>query len=143
MLVVQKKPFRRLRDSDLLSSLAAIDTFARQRGYAPSIRELMSLLDLCSTSVVVYHLDKLKARGWLAQTPKGAVRALGITDAGRRALAGQREPDVPPDTFLQELIAAVDALDIQLKQIRAPLPLELRFCWARLQKLRDTAREAV
>lgn len=144
MLVVQKKPFRRLRDSDLLASLAAIDAFAREHGYAPSIRELMSLLGLCSTSVVVYRLDKLKARGWLANVPKGAVRVLGITQAGRRALdeSEQRQwhgQGMNAEALLRELCAAVLALETEAQHIKFPLSYDFKRC---LGQAADAARRA-
>lgn len=45
--------------------LLAISQFHRQHGYAPTIRDLMELVDVSSTSVVTYHLDRLRDAGMI------------------------------------------------------------------------------
>ena len=43
--------------------LLAISLFWRQNGYAPVVRELCAMCDISSTSVVTYHLERLRERG--------------------------------------------------------------------------------
>ena len=57
--------------------LLAIKLHHRQRGYAPTIRDIMQMCDISSTSVVTYHLDRLREAGmvdWL----DGSARTLHL-----------------------------------------------------------------
>ncbi len=47
----------------------AIEQYAAEKGYPPSIRELMERCGISSTSVVKYHLDQLKTIGCIAMLP--------------------------------------------------------------------------
>jgi len=52
--------------------LAAIRGYREERGYSPSIRDIMQLADISSTSVVVYHLKKLERQGAIRRAPTTA-----------------------------------------------------------------------
>lgn len=49
--------------------LNAIKEFRRVHGYAPSIRELGTIVGLSSTSTVYRHLTKLKEGGYIVSEP--------------------------------------------------------------------------
>lgn len=53
--------------------------------YSPTVRELQEWLGMASTSVVMYHLEKLQALGLVTREP-GLARTLRLTEAGRRVL---------------------------------------------------------
>ena len=59
--------------------LLAISLFWRKNGYAPSIRELQALCDISSTSVVTYHLERLRERG-LIDYADGSARTLHLVN---------------------------------------------------------------
>lgn len=46
-------------------------------GYAPSIREIMELAGISTTSVVAYHLSRLEAAG-VIERALGAARAMRV-----------------------------------------------------------------
>lgn len=60
--------------------LLAISLFWRQNGYAPSIRELQALCDISSTSVVAYHLERLRTKG-LVDFVDGTPRTIRLVKA--------------------------------------------------------------
>jgi SOS-response transcriptional repressor LexA len=45
--------------------LVYVAGFIEEKGYSPSIREIMNGVDLKSTSTVKHHLDVLKTQGYL------------------------------------------------------------------------------
>ena len=47
--------------------LVAIDQYTCKHGYAPTIRDIVTLVGLSSTSVVSYHLRRLEKRGYLTR----------------------------------------------------------------------------
>lgn len=57
--------------------LSAIRAFKKVNGYSPSFRDLMEMLDISSTSVVNYHLDKLKDEG-LIRRARGISRSIEL-----------------------------------------------------------------
>ena len=60
--------------------LLAIAVFWKQNGYAPSIRELQALCDISSTSVVKYHLERLRTAG-LVDFVDGTPRTIRLVKA--------------------------------------------------------------
>lgn len=69
---------------------AIVEAIARhgaERGYPPTVRELMTATGLSSTSVVAYWLNVCIREGLVIREPLLS-RALGLTAAGR-ALATQ------------------------------------------------------
>lgn len=60
-------------------------------GLPPSIRQIGASLEIWSTSVVNYHLNKLRDRGLIVRDVRVS-RGLAMTDAGYRALG--RRPRV-------------------------------------------------
>lgn len=50
--------------------LTAIAVFIRERGYAPSLRELCELAEISSTSMAALHLERLQERGLIEYTPR-------------------------------------------------------------------------
>lgn len=69
--------------------LDALRALIRERGYAPSVRELAARAGLSSQSTVVHHLQILQDRGLIAREP-GQARTLRILDD---AMATPRQED--------------------------------------------------
>lgn len=67
------------------SVLRVIDEWTELNGYPPTLSEIGSITGISSSSMVVYHIDELVARGHLRKTP-GVARATTITDEGRTAV---------------------------------------------------------
>lgn len=57
--------------------LLAIEVFNREHPYPPSIRDIQAAADLSSTSVVLWHLRALRARGLVDWTP-GVARSIRL-----------------------------------------------------------------
>jgi repressor LexA len=55
--------------------------FAQERGYPPSIREIGRAVDISSTSVVNYNLERLEQEG-LIERDRGQSRGLRLSDTG-------------------------------------------------------------
>lgn len=64
--------------------LRFIDAHVRERGYAPSTRELCEAMGV-RTNAVAETLARLEVKGLLTHEP-GKARTLQLTAAGRRAL---------------------------------------------------------
>lgn len=52
--------------------LEAIKTFWAERGFSPSIRDIMEATGISSTSVASYHILKLERAGLIKRTPRVA-----------------------------------------------------------------------
>lgn len=61
------------------------------QGYPPTIREIGEQVGISSTSVVNYHLNKLRERGLIDRDDRVS-RGLKITEAGEEQLGGRRAP---------------------------------------------------
>ena len=59
-----------------------VNDFARENGYAPSVREIGAAVGLNSTASVSYHLHQLQAKGLLL-APKGKCSKRAIVTASR------------------------------------------------------------
>jgi repressor LexA len=59
-------------DKDILK---AIKGFARKYGFGPSLRDIMDMVGIRSTSAMKYRLDWLEAEGYLRPRVKGITRA--------------------------------------------------------------------
>lgn len=66
--------------------LLAIGRFIRDRGFSPAIRELGRAVEISSTSVVNYHLTKIKEAGYIQSDPM-TTRSIVPTEAGAAWLA--------------------------------------------------------
>lgn len=62
--------------------LSFIHEHTSEHGYVPSIREICRAVEINSTSVVNYNLERLVSRGFLIRTP-GKARAFALTGAAR------------------------------------------------------------
>lgn len=62
--------------------LVALYEGVRRNGYPPSIRDLMHVCDISSTSVVVYQLDGLERAGFITRDRENA-RSIRLTPDGR------------------------------------------------------------
>ena len=82
------------RDRWMRGLVEAIARYRVERGYPPSIHELMERTGASSTSVVAYRLAVCEREGLLVRTPRRA-RALALTAAGW-ALAGSPRPQEAP-----------------------------------------------
>jgi repressor LexA len=63
--------------------LAFIQDFIRDRGYAPTIGEIQKTCDICSKSVVDYHLEALE-RAQLIRRDSGVTRGIHLTSQESR-----------------------------------------------------------
>ncbi len=77
--------------------LKFIESFLNDHGYPPTIREIGEAVDIASTSVVNYNLNKLVERGLIERAPKVS-RGLWLTaedeveKKGRELLVGYADP---------------------------------------------------
>jgi len=58
--------------------LRVVREYIDLHGYAPSIRDVQEWADISSTSLVVYHLQKLEREGKLTRGPGGRSRTLRV-----------------------------------------------------------------
>lgn len=68
-----------IQPEELDRTLAFIASFVKQRGYAPSVREIRAGLGLKSPAMAQVRLDKLKAQGRVTWE-FGLTRTLRITE---------------------------------------------------------------
>jgi SOS-response transcriptional repressor LexA len=68
-----------------LSILSFVQQYVEQNGHSPSIRDIGRGVGLSSNSNVVYHINRLIERGYLAKAT-GANRTLVVLDAGLRQI---------------------------------------------------------
>ncbi len=66
-----------------LNLLECVESFHAEWGYAASIRELMMMTEITSTSVVDYNLKALERLGLITRQ-SGISRSTVLTDDGRR-----------------------------------------------------------
>jgi repressor LexA len=69
------------RTSTRQKALLYINTYIQVHGYSPSIREIQDEIQVGSTSVVAFHLDKLQNEGYITRQP-GLSRTIRLTDKG-------------------------------------------------------------
>jgi len=86
--------------------LQFIRNFMMQKGYAPTLREIQTALDISSDSVVDYHLKVLEKEGFVSREPEVA-RGIEVFGVGGRARA------VP----LLGTIAAGDPIPVPTEEI--------------------------
>jgi repressor LexA len=60
--------------------------FRRDRGFSPTLREMVEGLNMSSTSVVTYRIDALADQGLLTRNPM-ITRSIVPTEAGERYAA--------------------------------------------------------
>lgn len=73
--------------------LYAIALFWRQNGYAPAVRELRDMCGLSSTSVVTYHLERLRESGFITYVD-GKPRTIRITGKLPRTLPTRKRGSI-------------------------------------------------
>lgn len=71
-------------------TLAVIDRLIRERGYAPSVREVMRALGLHSSSVAHAMIARLESDGMLQRGGKGLARTMRLTARARQVLSAGR-----------------------------------------------------
>jgi repressor LexA len=76
-----------------LQVLRTIEGLTRQAGFPPAVREVAKAVGLKSASTAMAHLWRLRQAG-LVDWQTGTARTLRLTDAGRRALAGELAAEV-------------------------------------------------
>ncbi|MDF1511357.1 transcriptional regulator [Robertmurraya sp. DFI.2.37] len=69
------------RQSEILST---ITNYIKNKGYAPSIREIGDMVNLSSTSTVAGHMEKLKEKGYVTWKPSQP-RTLQLLDKAKTA----------------------------------------------------------
>lgn len=57
--------------------LDAIRIYWEQNGFSPSIKDLLEMVNVSSTSVIVYHLDKLEKAEYIKRVP-GVARSITL-----------------------------------------------------------------
>lgn len=65
--------------------LKAIDTYIKEKGYSPTIREICKMVNLKSSSSVYEHLNNLEKLGCIKRE-ESKPRALALTEDGKRLL---------------------------------------------------------
>jgi repressor LexA len=75
-----------------LETLECIDDFISEHRYPPSIRDLVSLMPINSTSVTNRRLDLLENSGLITRVP-GLSRTIVITKQGRKVLDAQEKQE--------------------------------------------------
>ncbi len=66
--------------------LRFIAGYIDEHRYAPTLREIAEGVDRVH-SVVVHHVERLDEEGLIGRGPKGASRAIWVTDDGREAVS--------------------------------------------------------
>jgi len=97
--------------------LAFIDDFSQEKGYAPSIRDIVKGCEISSTSVVDYNLRILERQGYLrrdAEVSRGIVRPgretrakVSVPVLGQIA-AGQPIPVPGPDSWSPGVVDTIE-----------------------------------
>ena len=77
----------RPRNEKHLETLAEIREFMKERGYSPTLRDLMTRTGIASTSTVSYHLNKLETMGLIR---RDANVCRGIVVCGTERQAAQK-----------------------------------------------------
>jgi len=91
-----------------LRIITFIGKFIKDRGYAPTVREIMKGCNISVPSVVQYHLDRLEQAGYIERDPQ-VVRSIRLIERGEVAsvkvpilgtiAAGQPIPVPSSDTW--------------------------------------------
>ena len=68
--------------------LQAIKAFWAEKGYSPSIRDIMETTSITSTSVARYHIIKLERAGLVKRTP-GVARSYVLVEKGGETNNGE------------------------------------------------------
>ena len=77
-----------------------IGTFSRAKGYPPTIRQIGEAVNISSTSVVNYNLNKLERDGYILRDLKVS-RGVRLADGvGRRALRADQRITIPLAGFI-------------------------------------------
>lgn len=100
--------------------LAFIAEQLEESGYPPTIREIGGAVGISSTSVVNYHLNKLKERGLLARDDRVS-RGLKLTDAAGRYVDLPLGPSSAPEPGANGAMIRLPVLG----QIAAGLPIDV------------------
>jgi len=79
-----------------LDLLRFTDTFSRQHGYPPSVRELGEGVGLNSSCTVQRHLNSLERGGYIRRQDRKS-RTLELTDMGKRAIGLLDEEPLPAE----------------------------------------------
>jgi len=72
--------------------LKFIETFIARHGYPPTIREIGEAVDIASTSVVNYNLNKLVERGFIERAPEVSRGLRLVSQEAPRALSVEYAP---------------------------------------------------
>ena len=84
------------RDEGIQRLVRAVAGYVAAHGYAPSIRDLMELTGVHSSSSVAYWLDACESEGLLVRAP-GRSRAIALTVAGQALAASAASEKAPGD----------------------------------------------
>src|SRR5690606_20846895 len=91
--------------------LQFIYQYMTDHGFVPSVREICRAVEISSTSVVNYNLERLAAQGYLLRTP-GKARAFALTGLARELF------EEHPETDARELREEIRLLKRENEQLR-------------------------
>ena len=98
-----------------------IQTVIKERGYAPSVREIGEAVGLRSTSTVHGHLTRLEKKGLLRRDAMKP-RAMGLSDIPTEAECTQAVCNVP---VIGRVAAGTPILAVENTETVLPLPSEI------------------
>lgn len=101
--------------------LMYIQTVIKERGYAPSVREIGEAVGLRSTSTVHGHLTRLEKKGLLRRDAMKP-RAMGLSDIPTEAECTQAVCNVP---VIGRVAAGTPILAVENTETVLPLPSEI------------------
>lgn len=105
--------------------LGIINEFMEERGYPPTVRDIMRSCDISSTAVVQYHLKMLEKEGYINRDPEVS-RSITIAEREKHTVkvpvlgfiaAGEPIPVPQPDTWTHDHLEALE-LSFELMDVK-------------------------
>lgn len=103
--------------------LQFIIDFQDERGFPPSIREMVSGAHISSTSVAEYHLCILQGRGWIRRVI-GQARTLKVSESARRH-ARSDEPIRVPKKRKRDRYFDDEDVEVATEVVPLPYPVNM------------------
>jgi repressor LexA len=115
------------RSSDILSNrqkdiLAYIEDFISRRGFPPSVRQIQETLGISSSSVVIYDLNKLHAKGLIKREGKVA-RGISIPLIAPPQLSRQNFTQVPLLGVITAGMPLPNPQEIEAEMVNVPVEI--------------------
>jgi len=99
--------------------------FLEEKGYAPTVRDIMRDCNISSTAVVQHHLGMLEKEGYINRDPEVS-RSITLTERERHTVkvpmlgyiaAGEPIPVPQPDTWSHDFLEALE-LSVELMDVK-------------------------